>query len=384
MLIADENKQEHDPEEFCAIELPEDLAALPSKNFVEEVSVSQQHQDKYLEAYIQGLLDARFSKYSVAVTVRNGQVLLSRLPKDAPKAQKIVKYVKKFSAGASVTELSQDIATTDPAEFEEITRHAHKGIWFPQSTVLYPTEVANPRHIAFSGSQRFRDSVGGQNASAVSFGDQFPMYRWANMWKWRGDLQLEIEAGVFAVFKHHGSTSTMQNADYYAGIPLSYAVGPWAHQLRVYHISSHLGDEFMKKHRHCHRRNKSFEALDFSTSYQVTDAIRVYGRTGAIVHSDSEMRLKPFYFEYGTEARIWRHNFTQLYGQPFFATYFRNAQEHGFYWDQSYALGYEWGKIQGFGRKVRCYLQYYTGHSQDGQFSGNKTHYTAIQLEYGF
>src|SRR5437588_3444269 len=84
LLLADEHK-EKDTEEFLAIELPEDLALLPQKDFVEETSVSQLHQDKYLEAYIQGLLDAKFSKYSVAVTVRNGQVLLSHLPKDSEK-----------------------------------------------------------------------------------------------------------------------------------------------------------------------------------------------------------------------------------------------------------------------------------------------------------
>lgn len=386
-LFAEEENQESAQDEFHTIELPEDLVALPSKETIQEAGQPIHNQDKYLEAYIQGLLDAKFSKYSVDVTVRNGQVLLSHLPEDRVKSEKIITFVKKFSSIQPINQnLTIPIAAELPAlDVKEEKKQRSRGIWFPQSTVLYPTEVANPRHVAFSAGHRMGDKVcGGNHGSAVQFGDQFPLYRWANMWKWRGDLQLELEAGVFAVFCHDTSSSPLQNADYYVGIPLSYAVGPWAFRSRVYHISSHLGDEFIGHNKHACRKNKSFEAVDFSTSYQMNDILRLFGRLGAVVHSDSEMHIDPWYLEYGLEARAWRHNFTQLYGQPFLALYFRNMQETNYRFDSSIAIGYEWGKIQGFGRKVRTYLGYYNGFSNDGQFSRKKTQYTALTLEYGF
>jgi len=272
-----------------------------------------------------------------------------------------------------------------PAENEQAALVAPgTGIWLPQSTVLFPTMVADPRQISFSVGRRFRDTLGKQQSSAVSFGDQFPMYRWCNMWRWHGDLQLELEAGVFALFNHTVPSAPLLNADYYVGIPLSYAVGPYAFRLRLYHISSHLGDELKSVHCNVCRRNKSFEAIDFFSSYYITEQLRVYGGVGVIGHSDSEMLLKPLYVQYGAEVRPWRRNFTQLYGQPFLAMNFQNSQNNDWKFDSTFAIGYEWGKIQGFGRKIRLFAEYHEGLSPDGQFCKMHTDYFAIRLSYGF
>ena len=367
-------------EEIAAIEFPEDFVAVtPTQDF------NADSEDKYLEAYVQGLIDSKYARYHVIATVRNGTVVLSNLPKDSIKANKIITFLKKFTSvpgAAKDTEIT--IAAVPEIQEKLATQNDHHGIWLPQSTVLFPTQVANPRQLCFSVGHRFNDICGGHNASAVTFGDQFPMYRWSNIWKWKGDLQLELEAGVFAVFCHDTSSSPLQNADYYVGIPLTYATGPWAFRGRIYHISSHLGDEYMQQHPHCHRKNKSYEAVDFFTSYRLTKDITILGGPGVIVHSDSEMRLKPLYAEYGAEIRSFRHNFTQLYGQPFISMYFRNYQEENFRFDSTYAIGYEWGKIHGFGRKIRLFAEYHDGYSPDGQFSKYRTHYFALRLSYGF
>ncbi len=367
------------------IELPEDIQTKRSH----DENNSKISQDKYLEAYIQGLLDAKFPKNKVTITVRNGDVLLANLPDDKQLADCIVNFVKKFSSVATAAGFSTDIAASEMASTPTAGNSDDlaipgTGIWLPQSTVLFPTMVANPRQISFSVGQRLRDQLGKQRASAVSFGDQLPLYRWCNMWKWHGDLQLELEAGVFAVFNHTIPSAPLLNADYYVGIPLSYAIGPYAFRLRLYHISSHLGDELKHVHRHVHRRNKSFEALDFFTSYNITEQIRVYGGVGVIGHSDSEMRLKPLYVEYGAEVRPWRRHFKQLYGQPFLAMHFANRQDTKWKADATFAVGYEWGKIQGFGRKLRAFIEYHEGFSPDGQFSRQRTDYVAFRLAYGF
>ena len=51
------------------------------------------------------------------------------------------------------------------------------------------------------------------------------------------------------------------NTDYLVAIPLSYAIDNWAVRLRVYHISTHLGDEYMNNHQDVIRLNPSFETL---------------------------------------------------------------------------------------------------------------------------
>ncbi len=96
------------------------------------------------------------------------------------------------------------------------------------------------------------------------------------------------------------------------------------------------------------------------------------------------MRVKPLYAEYGMEVRAFRHNFTQLFGQTFLSMYFRNYQDTNFDMDSSYALGYEWGKISGYGRKIRLFLEYHDGFSCEGQFSKRRTNYFGLRLSYGF
>ncbi len=385
-LALSEERTASDSPEIMTIELPEDFVSIGTRGDQEEPLPASTPEDKNLESYVQGLLDAKFSKYAVVATVRNGQVVLSHLPTESLKAIKIISYVKKLACVTHIT-IGGDSATLNTITSPErpLTKHDYTGIWLPQSTILFPAQVANPRQLSFSVGHRLRDfACGGKNGSVVTFGDQFPLYRWANIWKWKGDLQLEVEAGVFAVFNQDHSSSRLQNADYYAGIPLSYAVGPWAFRARLYHISSHLGDEYMHHHRHKRRKNKSFEAVDFFTCYQITNGISVNGGPGVVVHSDSQMRVKPLYAEYGMEVRAFRHNFTQLFGQPFLSMYFRNYQDTNFDMDSSYALGYEWGKIQGYGRKIRLFVEYHDGFSCEGQFSKRRTNYFGLRLSYGF
>jgi len=378
LMTADEQKA---PPTLCTIEIPEDLVAMAPDTGAESTLT----EDKRLEAYIKGLIDAKYAKYKVGVTVRHGHVILSNLPEDPIRTNKIINYVKKFSSIVTLEKGHEIALEEDPTIPQKpIAKDDYTGTWLPQSTVLFPTQIANPRQISFSVGPRFGDICGGKVATAFSFGDQCPIYRWSNVGKWKGDLQFEVEAGVFCVFSHDVSSFPMQNADYYAGIPLTYAVGPWAFRARFYHFSSHLGDEFMDRHPHIKRKNKSYEAVDFFTSYQLTDGIRLYGGPGVVVHADREMSIKPLYAEYGVEARAFRHNFTQLYGQPFLAMHFRNYQEDNFQFDATYALGYEWGKLQGFGRKIRMYFEYHDGYCFEGQFSKFRTSYFGFKLAYGF
>lgn len=372
---------------ILAVELPEDLATI-APNLKDDPGTPSLEHELYLKIYLQGCVDTKFPRSKVIVCVRNGDVLLTNLPGDLTQAKRIQEYVKRVCLANSTTTSKAIIALT-AEEKETLKKSDVTGTWFPQSTVLFPAMVANPLQISFSVGKRFNDRVWGHDNSVVTFGDQFPIYRWSNVWEWKGDLQLELEAGVFTIFNNDNDV-VLANADYYVGIPLSYAVDRWAFRSRIYHISAHLGDEYLIKHRHKYfrhpklRKNKSFEAVDFYTSYQLSDSVRLYGGIGSVVHSDSEMHMRPLYANYGFEMRILRHNFKQLYGQPFLAVDMQNWQENNFKFNANYALGYEWGKIYGIGRKLRLFFEYHEGYSCDGQFSRKRTDWLAIRLSYGF
>lgn len=356
------------------VEIPEDCS-LVANNISEKSS-----SDSYLEAYIQGVLDTKYPDSNLSVQVRNGDIFLTNLPADSSRAEEVVSFVS-FLTNRSVKDTKEPVKHI-AKEQEPLQEHEWHGVWLPQSTVLFPTQIANPRQICFSGGLRFRDKVAGHVASEVTFGDQFPVYRWANFKG--GDLQLEVEGGVYGIFDMRDQSYPLINTDYYAGIPLTFAKGPWSYRLRLYHISSHVGDEYLGKNHHFGRKNKSFEALDASADYQFHPNFRVYGMLGSVVHSDNEMAMKHGYVEYGFEVRGPRKDFEQLFGQPFLAVHLQNWQENNFALDSTYALGYEWGKIHGIGRKVRMFLEYHSGFSPDGQFSRIRTNFFSVRLAYGF
>jgi hypothetical protein len=363
----------NDVEHTHVIEIPEDsLIACNGESSLNNPS------DTYLEAYIQGVIDAKYPRSKVIAAVRNGEIVLKQLPKDNS-GQDIVNFVKATTKRSVRDE--KPIVTLATCQPSEKPKEWH-GIWLPQSTILFPTQVANPRQICFAVGGRFRDKIAGPFASEVVLGGQFPIYRWANIYK--GDLQLELEGGVFGIFNLRDQSFPLVNTDYYVGIPVTYAKGNWAFRARPYHVSTHLGDEYLLDHHHINRKNRSYEAFDVSADYSVSQHLRVYGVAGSILFSDREMPMSRAYIEYGFEARGPRSDFRQLFGQPFLAVHMRNWQEVHFAEDVSYALGYEWGKINGIGRKIRLFAEYHQGFSPDGQFCKKRTRYFGIRLAYGF
>jgi len=127
------------------------------------------------------------------------------------------------------------------------------------------------------------------------------------------------------------------------------------------------------------------EAIDFYSSYQVTDGIRIYFGPGWVFHSDKTFHIDPFYIQYGAEMRMFgsRNFYHRIYGSPFFAFNIANWQQHHWQFETTTQLGYEWSKLQGVGRKVRIFGQFYQGYSE-GQFFNEKTQYWSIRFAYGF
>jgi len=265
-----------------------------------------------------------------------------------------------------------------------------KGAWFPETPPLFKPFIADPREITFSLGWRFHDRLFGDDIVDVSYGDALPIYEWCDVWRWHGKLRIEVEGALWAVFAPHEESAPLINADYYVGIPVTYAFDNWSFRWRIYHISSHIGDEFLLDHIDdgFERFNPSAEYTDFFVSNQFTDDIRLYGGAGLIIHQDPSFHCGPLYAEAGMEIKLHaleglsRKN--NLYGIPFFAMHFRYNRVFKHHVDATYALGYEWGKIVGLCRKVRVFFEYHDGYSLEGQFCKFPTSYLALRMTYGF
>ncbi len=262
------------------------------------------------------------------------------------------------------------------------------GIWLPEAPPLFRPFLANPRQLTYSVGWRFNDRVIEKNVIDVSFGDIFSIFRWCDIWLKGGDLEFSLEGGVWAIFDPLHDSSPLVDADYYCGFPVSYAYENWAFQLRGYHISTHIGDEFLINHPHFKRKNPSIEAFDFCVSDQFSEDIRLYGGVGWVACQDDSFRVGPLYLLCGAELRFfelgYRDYCDRLYGVPFFGCNFYWQSHFKNHINNTYVLGYEWGKVSGLRRRMRVFMEYHDGYSLDGQFCKFPTHYFSVRASYGF
>lgn len=374
---------------FCWKGFAEDLAGLSRSDNIPQESLNGA-TDPYFEGYIQALVDMHFYEYKVVVLVHDHTVWLANMPKNKLLSKSIVSFVKDVPGVKEV----KVINGVPPKILEDrekyVNRPRVRGIWFPQTTELYQPMIADPRSATYSIGYRGGDRVISKNVIYVSLGDDFPIFRWLDVFS--GDLQIGIEAAIWSVFdvdvkppNINGGTALV-NTDFYVGIPLTYAINSWSFRFRVYHLSSHLGDEFLVNHPGFNRVNPSYEAIDFFSSFQASDAFRVYFGPGLILHSDKSFPMERVYVEYGAEARflgkkIYYH---RLYGNCIVGVFFRNWQVLHWNMDSTWVAGYEISKLQGVGRKMRILASFHNGYSLEGQFFKRKTTYGTIGFEYGF
>lgn len=104
-------------------------------------------------------------------------------------------------------------------------------------------------------------------------------------------LQIGVDGAVFAVFNLDAPSMDLINADYFVGIPIDYRRGRWSVRVRPFHLSSHLGDEFLlypQPRDPIERINVSFEAVETLLSWE-GGKWRIYGGGFSVFNSTAEI-----------------------------------------------------------------------------------------------
>src|SRR2546426_1420587 len=160
------------------------------------------------------------------------------------------------------------------------------------SGALFPSLLADPKEPEFFATYLWeRSSRLASKLGSVGFGQTFGVLG-------TRDWQLSIAAGVFSQFDLSSSTADLMNTDYLVGLPVAYRRGSTALRFRLYHQSSHLGDEYMI-HAHAQRVDLSFEAAELLLSRELAQW-RVYGG-GEYMFTHSPADLKPGVLHAGLE-----------------------------------------------------------------------------------
>src|SRR5436190_1736328 len=107
----------------------------------------------------------------------------------------------------------------------------------------------------------------------------------AHAHKW----ETSVAAGVFSQFNMQTRSNDLINTDFVIGFPFAYRTGPLSVRARIYHQSSHLGDEFILNTNPT-RVNLSFEAAELLVARDF-GGLRLYGGGEYILrHEPSDLR----------------------------------------------------------------------------------------------
>ncbi|MCX5883553.1 MAG: DUF1207 domain-containing protein [Deltaproteobacteria bacterium] len=215
--------------------------------------------------------------------------------------------------------------------------------------------------------------------ASVGFGETFGLYRFFGSREGDG-LQLSVEGALFAQFNLSTPSYDLINADYTIGIPVTYRYGDNSLRFRLYHQSSHLGDELLLSANPPERVNLSYESTEIIYSREWREW-RVYGGGEYLVHKEPS-DLKPTIAHWGLEYRgskplVWT-------GRPIAGVDMKSLEEHDWAVDTSIMAGFEFGHPNPGQRRLRLMAEWYNGYDPHGQFYNNKVEYFGLGVSLGF
>jgi hypothetical protein len=222
--------------------------------------------------------------------------------------------------------------------------------------------------------------------ASVGIGDAFGLGRWNGSRPGDG-VQFALSAGVFAQFDLGTESYDLLNADYVVGLPITIRRGWFSTRIRVYHQSSHLGDEYLLREPpdRQDRENLTFEALEWLLSADA-GPLRLYGGGEMLFRREPE-DLGRFVAHGGVELRPLPRVLPlgSLGGFRFVAAGDVKSSEDQD-WDPAISAraGLEYDRAgDPTGRRWGIYLEFYTGPSPYGQFFREKVRLAGLGLHFG-
>jgi hypothetical protein len=170
--------------------------------------------------------------------------------------------------------------------------------------------------------------------------------------------------------------------DYRAGLPITFAYGPWHGKFGYEHTSTHLGDETVQR---TGRRPIDYikDELVFGLGRWCFDnRLRLYSQTGWAFAMDVPGTNSPFRFDLGAEW--YKRRATGFRGQPFAAT---NVEFNGavnYQPSVALQLGWQWRNPERRLSQSRVFVQYYTGYSPYGQFFDTREQWLGLGIAFDY
>lgn len=245
---------------------------------------------------------------------------------------------------------------------------------------LYLTYLADPRQSRSGSKVQFplrrddrEDNVKIENV----LGGHRPLVGWSDPAHPEVEMQLLIEAAVFSRFDI-GEAWDLDAADYRFGFPFLYRVGEVVLKIHPYHITSHLGDEFISREG---RKRDSYHLDELAVGVSsATDAPwRIYAELGIAVYTGPETssgraQVGAEYFFAPISERV----------TPFVALDLQTRNEIDWSWNAAAMVGLMLAPKSGDGHGLRGTLEYYRGNDVQTQFKSDREQFLALGFAADF
>ncbi len=337
--------------------------------------------DAYIAGYAAAVLERQFDVSAQSVRVKDGVLTLS--PTDLPRTDQ-PKVVGALSTVPGVVRVELENAPRESLRGAGPASALTPPVGFLPAGHLFRPLIADPRWPHFSAVYRYylRDPDL-KSVAAVSFGETLPMYRGhvGEGGRW-GQWETGVQAGVFSIFDLDSQSFDLLNTDFFVAGFAGYRLKDISALARIFPQSSHLGDELLLRKTRPNRVNLSYEGLDGKLSYDLPWGLRVYGGGGYLIEVDPS-DLGRGSAQTGVEFRspwaLWQGSV-----RPVAALDAQFREENNWHRDLSLRAGIQFESVGVLGRNLQLLLEYFHGHSFEGQFYRQPVEYIGLGTHFNF
>ena len=287
-------------------------------------------------------------------------------------------YRDPLRASGETLQVSPELAAS-MTNFESSTIGTREGPWKLQ---LLPDGLIYRSYLAGAKESRIGCTVVHEHKLGwiwdISLGGRMGVLRWGTEDTDRPEgWQIDLEgAGLPRLdFENHRDLTAV---DFRFGVPVTYGRGRYQTKLAYYHLSSHLGDEYMVRHATLTRKNYARDVIVWGHSFFLTDDIRLYAEAGCAFFSLDGS--EPWEFQFGVDYSPVRPQRRQ--GSPFFAINGHLREEADFGGNLVVQTGWQWRGDSG--HLFRLGMQYYSGMSDQFEFYDQYEDKLGFGLWYDF
>jgi hypothetical protein len=345
--------------------------------------------DAYTAGYAAAVLEREFRVVAPSLTVRDGVLTVAASDLSGADGAKVEEALRRIRGVRRVVVLTAPGAPA-PATGGAVPAAPAPGVaagpsgpdaprWeLMPAGLLFRPLIADPRWPAFGTTVRhyFNDSKW-ESIAAVELGEMFPVLRGrigeSLLW------EAGVHAGLWALFDMDSESANLTNLDFIVGAFGSLRQGPWSGIARVFHRSTHLGDEEIIHH-HTNRLNFSYEGMDARVAYEPLDWLRAYAGGGYIFRVEPT-NYAPWSITGGVELRS---PWTFARFRPILGVDVQSREEHDWEPQLSVRGGLELESPVVVGRHIQLMIEYFNGNSMDGQFYTRNVEYLGLGIRFKF